>query len=493
MAWKRALVLGLLLVVTGALGCDRIRGLLKGDETESEEDEKPRPEKRASGSVTAGATAPSVTAPLPSASAAPPRLADPLGPIPVGESDAALGAPNAPVTWVAFVDFQCPFCRKLHGVAKTLQGRYGPDKLRLVYKHMPLAPLHPLARSAAESAAAVLALDGRPAFFRFADAAFERLPRGTQGGGVADVLRDIGIGERDVQKLVEVRIPQKRVDGDVELAKKLGVKGTPHSFINGVSVPGAVAEDKLTATIDEQLRAAELAKSAGVADADLYAFLTAKNLEPAAAGPGPDDRVFRVPIDGSPVLGPADALVTAVVFSDFECKFCGQLAQTFGELRVRYPSDLRVVFKHAPIASHRRGEAAAELALEARARGGDVTFWNAHDLLFVDHTRLEDGDLEGIARKVGLDPAASLRAVHAHAHAATLALDRSLADRLEVTGVPVTFLNGRRNRGAKSADDLAKIVDVELAKARALVDRGVGRGQVYDEIMKTAAPGKPTL
>src|SRR5690606_25569576 len=85
------------------------------------------------------------------------------GPIPVTRADPVRGSRSAPVTLVVFSDFECPFCKKLHGTLRELQGRYGPKQVRIVWKHNPL-PFHKNARPAAEAAAAVLEHRGPGAF-----------------------------------------------------------------------------------------------------------------------------------------------------------------------------------------------------------------------------------------------------------------------------------------------------------------------------------------
>src|SRR5688572_13339028 len=79
--------------------------------------------------------------------------------IPVEITDATWGAPAAPVTIVAFLDLQCPFCARVMPTLEKLQDDYGPQRLRLVVKHLPLV-FHAQARPAADAAQAVMAMRG---------------------------------------------------------------------------------------------------------------------------------------------------------------------------------------------------------------------------------------------------------------------------------------------------------------------------------------------
>ena len=104
---------------------------------------------------------------------------------------------------------------------------------------------------------------------------------------------------------------------------------------------------------------------------------------PKAPSPGNDETVWRVPIGADdPTRGPADALVTLVVFSDFECPHCKHATSIFEKLLADLPEDVRLVWKDLPLPRHAHAEGAAELARLARERHGDAGFWKAHDLLY---------------------------------------------------------------------------------------------------------------
>ena len=75
--------------------------------------------------------------------------------------------------------------------------------------------------------------------------------------------------------------------------------------------------------------------------------------------------IYKVPVDTSPVLGPDDALVTVVIFGGLECRFSQALIQTLVTLQRAQPKDVRLVWKHFPLAMHARSVPAAEAAVEA--------------------------------------------------------------------------------------------------------------------------------
>ncbi|MCC6904037.1 MAG: thioredoxin domain-containing protein, partial [Polyangiaceae bacterium] len=92
-------------------------------------------------------------------------------PIPVTSKDPSWGNADAPVTIVEISDFQCPFCSRVGPTMKQIKDTYGPQKVRIVWKHQPL-PFHDKARPAHEAAAAVHAIAGNDAFWKFHDSAF---------------------------------------------------------------------------------------------------------------------------------------------------------------------------------------------------------------------------------------------------------------------------------------------------------------------------------
>ena len=99
-------------------------------------------------------------------------------------------------------------------------------------------------------------------------------------------------------------------------------------------------------------------------------------------------RVVR-PISRSPQRGPSDALVTIVIFSDFQCPFCGRVRTTLDRISQSYGQDVRMVFKHNPLPFHQNAMPAAEVSMEAYSQGGSTRFWQMHDMLFENQQSLD--------------------------------------------------------------------------------------------------------
>jgi protein-disulfide isomerase len=435
------------------------------------------------------------------------------GPIPVTSADPSWGRRDAPVTIVEFSDFQCPFCARARQTIAELQRTYGPEKLRTVWKNNPL-PFHPEARPSAAVAMALYERLGNKAFWEINDTFFGDQRR------LADAEEDVAA--RAGTTLAELRASpawgraEAKIDADMALGKAIGVTGTPAFFINGVLVSGAQPIDKFTAVVDEQLAKAKSMIAQGTPPKRVYAELTKAQKQAAPPPPATkvaDDSgvVHRVPVGKSPVRGKATALVTIVEFADFQCPFCARVAPTVATLLKEYGDKVRFVFKHNPLPFHPRAEPAAELVLEARAQRGDKGFWSAYDLLFdgrcdggsgadrasceanqgswsSNSRRLDDADLAGYAKALGLDVGRVTAAIASKKHAATITEDQDLSDDMQANGTPHFFINGRRFVGAQPIEKFREVIDEEIVKAQALVKQGVAPDKLYDKILAQAPP-----
>ena len=413
-------------------------------------------------------------------------------PIPITNADAVWGSRHAFVTLVEFSDFQCPFCSRAVDTVSQLQKDYGPEKLRVVFKHTPLQ-FHPNARPCAEAAQAVRMLGGNRAFWKFYELAFHD----QQNLGDASYetwAQQSGVNVSAFRDALQAKRFSAKIDEDVELGRAIGVNGTPAFFINGVSLGGAQPADKFKAIIDAQLTAAKEKLSKGTSPDDLYAAISKENFKK----PVDDDddttdtkTVWKLPLGTSPQLGPKTALVTIVEFSDFQCPYCKRVQPTLQQIKTTYGNDVRIVFKHDPLPFHPRAEPAAEVALEARAEKGDTGFWAAHDKLFDSQPNLDDADLEKVATDLKLDVAKVKTAISTHKYKSAIEADQSTADDFQASGTPHFFVDGRRLVGAQPFDKFKAVIDEELVKARALVAAGTKPENVYEELTKNGQSPPP--
>jgi len=438
------------------------------------------------------AAAPSVQVPPPGAAvltSSDPAAQPTSDALPVGSDDPVWGSAMAPVTLVEFSDLQCPFCSRVHPTIKSLQAKYGPNQLRVVFKHNPL-PFHEHARPAAKVADAVYRQGGSPAFYAFLDLAFShQMELGDRALG--DWVGRVGLDAGPVLKRAELPETADKIERDMALASHVGANGTPAFRINGITLVGAQPLEAFTSIIDAELSATAELRTKGMPPAALYPARVATNFsapKPEAPDePEEDLGIWKVPIKGAPSVGPADALVTIVEFFDYQCPYCRRVEPTLNELTKRYPKDVRLVLRQNPLPFHPRALPAANLALEARAEKGDVGFLEANRLLFEPKLdSLEESALIELGKQLKLNDQRVLAALTQNPHAAEIDADIDLASDLKAGGTPYFFVNGQRLSGAQPLESFVALVDAQLKVANALVAAGIPRAGVYDEIMKRA-------
>jgi len=157
--------------------------------------------------------------------------------------------------------------------------------------------------------------------------------------------------------------------------------------------------------------------------------------------------------------GSEKAPVTVIVFSDFESFPCSRAAAVLSGV-VEQRRDVRVIFKHAPAATNPNAMLAHEAALAAGAQG---KFWEMHDLLFKNQTKLSHADLIGYAKSLRLDLPTFQQALDKHIYRQIVERDLAEAKALGVTTTPTFFVNGRRLVGPQGYSSLGAVIETVLA------------------------------
>lgn len=166
----------------------------------------------------------------------------------------------------------------------------------------------------------------------------------------------------------------------------------------------------------------------------------------------------QIDITGAPVRGKADAPVTLVVFSDFECPWCAKLEPLLAQLLAANADTVRIVFKHLPLPMHPQAEPAALAAIAAQRQG---KFWEMHDALFAVQQWTPAAVTE-TATRIKLDMTRFQADLNSQETRMQLAKDKADAQAAEVAATPSVFVNGRPVR-ERSLPALQAMVTEALA------------------------------
>jgi protein-disulfide isomerase len=164
----------------------------------------------------------------------------------------------------------------------------------------------------------------------------------------------------------------------------------------------------------------------------------------------------------NPAVGPDDAPVTLVEYTDFQCPYCGRAQDTLKEVAARYDGVLKHVFKNLPLPMHSNARVAAEASLCAADQG---KFWELHDWMFANGSSLTRESIVAQAVELGMDEAKLNACLDEKTHAADVDADMEEAHALGINGTPGFMINGRLINGARPIDDFIQIIDDELERA----------------------------
>jgi protein-disulfide isomerase len=425
------------------------------------------------------------------------------------------GNESAVVTIVEISDFQCPFCSRVGPTIKKLHEEY-PNDVRVVWANQPL-PFHDRAKPAAIAA---MAAHKQGKFWEMHDKLFA-----SQGDLTDDNFKkwasELGLDAgKFAADLADAEIA-KQIDADQAGANAVGARGTPSFFINGKMLQGAQPYEEFKKEVDEALKAAkalaaggksglELLEEASKArDAENGAKVVAyffkgeappaeapqpeRRAEPEAEGaatPPPDSyEIWKVPVEKKDFVKgkTADAAVTIVEFSDFQCPFCSRAAGTVGEVEKAYGDKVRVVFKHTPLPFHEQARPAHQAAIAAGKQG---KFWEFHDKAFANQQALTEENFTAWAKEIGLDMAKFDKDRKDPATNQQIEDDMAVGASVGVRGTPGFMINGRKLVGAQPLAMFKAYIDEELKKAgdkkgAGYYDEVIAKGKVWSELNET--------
>ena len=188
----------------------------------------------------------------------------------------------------------------------------------------------------------------------------------------------------------------------------------------------------------------------------------------------------EVSSDDDPFLGPVDAEITIVEFSDFQCPYCAAAMDLHDGLVSQFKASdpsweaavpklkelakegkIKFVFRDFPLGGHQFAQKAAEAAECAEEQG---KFWEYHDMLFANYTALDVASLKQYAASLGLDSTAFDNCLDSGQMAAEVQSDFADGTAYGVTGTPAFFVNGTLVSGAASFSVFETVIEAELNK-----------------------------
>jgi protein-disulfide isomerase len=420
------------------------------------------------------------------------------------------GPAAALVTIVESSDFECPFCKRVGPTLKQLDEAF-PGKLRWSFKHNPL-PFHQRALPAALAAEAAREQKGDSGFWAMHDRLFESAPALDQAA-LEQAATAVGLDLPRFRTALEGKAAEPRIRRDQAAVNALGASGTPAFFINGRKLSGAQPFESFRVVVEEELKKAEALVAGGTPPGQVYdkvmegaatapVMVAQAGAAPGAPGaptppaqppappPSPYRKVTVRPDD--PARGPADARLTIVLFSDFQCPFCGRVEPTLKQLEEAFKGQVRVVWKQQPLPMHPNAMPAALASEAAREQG---KFWPFHDRLFQNQNALSATDLEKAAADTRLDLRRFKASMAGPLAKSRVEEDQKLAAQVGANGTPNMFFNCRQVVGAVPFEAMKPIAEEELKKVEALLAKGVKPGAgLYEKACDAnvaAAPSAP--
>lgn len=175
----------------------------------------------------------------------------------------------------------------------------------------------------------------------------------------------------------------------------------------------------------------------------------------------------RIDLTGRHARGPADAKVTIVEFSDFQCPFCSRGYQILEEqVMPEYEGKVRLFFKHLPLRSIHPWAEGAALATECAGDQSGDGFWKMYHAIFKAQRDLNQDNLKAkvteFAKSAGLDAAKFAQCYDGKTALPRVEKDLEEAAAVGANSTPTFFINGRRLEGAQPLENFKAIIDEEL-------------------------------
>ena len=171
--------------------------------------------------------------------------------------------------------------------------------------------------------------------------------------------------------------------------------------------------------------------------------------------------VVHVNYDPARVQGAAEAAITIVEFADYQCPFCSRVQPVLRDVLAKYKGKVKLAYLDFPLAAiHAHAEGAAEASRCALAQG---KYWEMHDAMFADQSKLDEASLVKTAAGLGMDQNAFGSCLNSGKYKGLVQKDVQAGSEAGVNATPTFFVNGELLGGVQSGTDLEKIIDRQLS------------------------------
>ena len=169
----------------------------------------------------------------------------------------------------------------------------------------------------------------------------------------------------------------------------------------------------------------------------------------------------HVDYDPARIKGNADAPITIVEFADFQCPFCGKVQPVLKEVLAKYKGKVRLAYRDFPLSQiHEHAETAAEASRCALAQG---KYWEMHDAMFADQSKLDENALVRTAAGLGMNQNSFRSCLTSAKYKADVQRDFEDGAQAGVNATPTFFINGEFLSGVQSDADFSKVIDQQLS------------------------------
>jgi len=170
---------------------------------------------------------------------------------------------------------------------------------------------------------------------------------------------------------------------------------------------------------------------------------------------------IKVDVGDYPFMGPKDAKVTLVEFSDYQCPFCKRVRPTIWQLVDEYKDKMRYVFMDFPLSFHQFARKTHEAA---HCAGDQGKYFEYNRKVFDNQTNLTIDDLKKYAKELMLNTTRFNQCLDKGAHAKDVEKSVELGASVGVTGTPAFYINGVQLSGAQPITAFKAIIDDEIKR-----------------------------